>query len=56
MRVSFGSGVRIKPRDKGASVLYRFMNSRPGMPLLGSTIVDPKGLDVVGRWIDDGAP
>ena len=51
--------VRVHPFDKQESVLYERMATLLPflrMPLVGSNRLDPLGLDVLGDWIDAGAP
>ena len=51
--------VRVQPFDKETSVLWERMASLLPflrMPLLGSNRLDPLGLEVIGDWIDAGAP
>jgi hypothetical protein len=41
----------IVPGDPGASVVYQKVNSRPGMPPLGTIAVDPLVSQTLGNWI-----
>ncbi|MBD2842372.1 SO2930 family diheme c-type cytochrome [Erythrobacter rubeus] len=55
-----GHAISIAPGDPDASILvYRMNSAEPGiaMPELGRSIIDPDGVEVVSRWIDqmDGA-
>lgn len=51
------SAVRITPGGKELSDLWERMRRRDGwgMPPLGSGLVDPFAVDLVGAWIDQGA-
>ena len=53
---SASSARRVAPGSKESSVLWERMRRRdcPRMPTLGSDIVDPLAIDVVGAWIDAG--
>ena len=53
---SASSARRVAPGTKESSVLWERMRRRdcPRMPTLGSDIVDPLAIDVVGAWIDAG--
>lgn len=41
----------ITPGNPGGSQVYQLVNSRPGMPCLGSLVVDPLAVQVLGTWI-----
>jgi uncharacterized repeat protein (TIGR03806 family) len=48
----------IKPGARATSVLWERMRRRDfrGMPAIGSKRVDDAAVDLIGRWIDAGAP
>jgi len=41
----------IVPGDPANSVVYQKVTSRPGMPALGSAVVDPLAQELLGNWI-----
>jgi hypothetical protein len=41
----------IVPGSPASSVVYQKVSSRPGMPALGSAIVDPFAVALLGTWI-----
>jgi hypothetical protein len=49
--------LRIDPGHKEQSDLWDRMGRRDtfGMPPLGSNVIDPSGVDLIGAWIDGGA-
>ncbi|MBX3463412.1 MAG: PQQ-dependent sugar dehydrogenase [Planctomycetes bacterium] len=53
-----GSGVRLQPGQHAQSDLWLRVGRRDGfgMPPLGSTRVDARGLDLLRQWIDAGPP
>lgn len=42
----------IVPGDAPGSKVYQLVNSRPGMPCLGTLAVDPLAVQLLGTWID----
>ena len=50
-------GQIIKPTAKAQSILWERMKRRDfrGMPPIGTKMVDPTAVDLIGRWIDAGA-
>ena len=49
---------RVKPGSKEQSVLWLRMNTLDGtrMPPIGSHAIDREGVNLIGQWIDAGAP
>jgi hypothetical protein len=41
----------IVPGDPASSVVYQKVSSRPGMPALGTAVVDPLAQELLGNWI-----
>lgn len=41
----------VVPGSPSQSVLYQKINSRPGMPALGTLVVDPLATQLFGDWI-----
>jgi hypothetical protein len=41
----------VVPGAPAASVVYQKVSARPGMPALGSAVVDPMAISLVGGWI-----
>ena len=48
------TAVRVKPGDKAASALFSRISRTDAarMPKIGSAVVDPTGISIVGQWID----
>lgn len=51
-------GKLVVPGNKELSILWHRMKSTgpERMPFLGSRVVDPLGVELIGQWIDAGAP
>ena len=50
---------RVKPGVKESSVLWerlRRLGASERMPPIATHVVDPTAVDVIGQWIDAGAP
>jgi hypothetical protein len=41
----------IVPGDPANSRVHQLVSMRPGMPALGSLVVDPLAVSLVGSWI-----
>jgi hypothetical protein len=41
----------IVPGDPANSIVYQKVSSRPGMPALGTVVVDPLAVQLLGNWI-----